>query len=211
MILLSFDTALNKTYVTLSKDGKILESKIVENTEDNYHSAFLISTIKEILKENNLKPQDINLLAVNIGPGSFTGIRASLTVAKVTAQELNIKIVPVESLQILSKLNPTEKETLVALDARRDMAYVYNTNDNQTKLVSINELKQIVKEKDYFIITDKNTSNTLNLSNNLIYEQEETNLGIILNNIAYEKQNFALKANELQALYIQPPPIFVKK
>ena len=42
-------------------------------------------------------PKDIDLIGVNIGPGSFTGIRASLTVAKVMAQELNIKIVPVES------------------------------------------------------------------------------------------------------------------
>ena len=43
MILLNFDTALNKTYVAISNDGNLLTSKIVENTEDNYHSAFLLS------------------------------------------------------------------------------------------------------------------------------------------------------------------------
>ena len=104
MILLNFDTALNKTYVAISNNGELITSKIVENTEDNYHSAFLLSTIKEVLKENDLTPQDVNLIGVNVGPGSFTGIRAALTVAKVMAQELSIKIVPVESLEILSKI-----------------------------------------------------------------------------------------------------------
>ena len=109
MILLNFDTALNKTYVAISNNGELITSKIVENTEDNYHSAFLLSTIKEVLKENDLTPQDVNLIGVNVGPGSFTGIRAALTVAKVMAQELSIKIVPVESLEILSKINTTDK------------------------------------------------------------------------------------------------------
>lgn len=211
MILLSFDTALNKTYVTLSNDNIILSSKMVENTEDNYHSAFLISTIKDILKENKLTPKDVNLLGVNIGPGSFTGIRASLTAAKVAAQELDIKIVPVESLKILSKLNKTDKETLVALDARRDTAYVYRNSDEEVKSMPINDLKKIIEEKDYFLITDKSMSEMLGLKNTIIYENETTDLGIILNNLAYEAQNSAVKANELKALYIQPPPIFVKK
>lgn len=215
MILLSFDTALNKTYISLSKDDEILTSKIIENTEDNYHSAFLISSIKEILKENNLTPKDIDLIGVNIGPGSFTGIRASLTVAKVMAQELNIKIIPVESLKILSKLNDTEKETLVTLDARRSMAYVYtkkdNNNNNNIESMSIEDLKNIIKEKDYFIISDKSMAEILNLKEALIYESKDFDLGKILNKIAYDEKDNAIIANELKALYIQPPPIYVKK
>ena len=50
MILLNFDTALNKTYVAISNNSELITSKIVENTEDNYHSAFLLSTIKEVLE-----------------------------------------------------------------------------------------------------------------------------------------------------------------
>ena len=211
MILISFDTALNKTYISLSKDNEILTSKIIENTEDNYHSAFLISSIKEILKENNLTPKDINLIGVNVGPGSFTGIRASLTVAKVMAQELNIKIVPVESLKILSKLNNTDKETLVTLDARRSMAYVFTEKDNKIKSLPVEDLKNLVKKNDYFIISDKSMSETLNLTESLIYENQDFDLGKILNKIAYKEKDKAIIANELKALYIQPPPIYVKK
>ena len=211
MILLSFDTALNKTYVTISKDGNVLTSKIIENTEDNYHSAFLISTIKEVLKENNLTPVDINLIGVNVGPGSFTGIRASLTVAKVMAQELNTKIVPVESLKILSKLNNTDKETLVTLDARRSMAYIYTDSENLVKSVTIEDLKNKIKEKEYFIISDKSISQILDLKSNIIFESENFDFGKILNKLAYDKRDTAITANELKALYIQPPPVFVKK
>ena len=77
---------------------KILSSKIVTNTDNKYHSAFLISTIKELLKANNLTPQDIDAIGTNIGPGSFTGIRACTTVARMFAQQLDIPAVGISSL-----------------------------------------------------------------------------------------------------------------
>lgn len=207
MILLNFDTALNKTYVAISNNGNLLTSKIVENTEDNYHSAFLLSTIKEILKENNLTPKDVDLIGVNVGPGSFTGIRAALTVAKVMAQELNIKIVPVESLKILSKLNKSYKKSIVIMDARRSMAYVYN--DDEIKLVNVSEVKSILEQDDFEIISDKSMAETLAIDA-IVYENDNYDLGKILNELAYENKDKAILPNELKALYIQPPPVFGK-
>ena len=81
MKILAFDTCLDKMYVVLKDDEHLLASEIVENQGSKYHSAFLISTIQRVLSENNLKPQDLDLIATNIGPGSFTGIRACTTVA----------------------------------------------------------------------------------------------------------------------------------
>ena len=120
--ILVFDTCLDKMYVTIAEDEKILSSKIVTNTDNKYHSAFLISTIKELLKANNLTPQDIDAIGTNIGPGSFTGIRACTTVARMFAQQLDIPAVGISSLEILSKINNTEKPTMVALDARKTVA-----------------------------------------------------------------------------------------
>ena len=207
MILLNFDTALNKTYVAISNDGNLLTSKIVKNTEDNYHSAFLLSTIKEILKENNLTPKDVDLIGVNVGPGSFTGIRAALTVAKVMAQELNIKIVQIESLRILSKLNKTDKKSIVIMDARRSMAYVYK--DDEIKLVNISEVKSILEQDDFEIISDKSMAESLAIDA-IVYEKDNYDLGKILNELAYENKDNAILPNELKALYIQPPPVFGK-
>ena len=85
MKILVFDTCLDKMYVTLSEDDKILSSEVVTNKDNKYHSAFLISTIKDVLKKNNLSPKDIDAIGTNIGPGSFTGIRACTTVARMIA------------------------------------------------------------------------------------------------------------------------------
>ena len=95
MITLAFDTSLDKMYTVLKRDGKILASRIIENKDNKYHSAFLISTLQEILSENKITPRDIDLIAVNTGPGSFTGIRACVTVARVLAQQLNCKVIGV--------------------------------------------------------------------------------------------------------------------
>lgn len=75
MNILVFDTCLDKMYVAIAQDDKVLSSKIVTNQDNKYHSAFLISTIKGMLKENNLTPKDINAIGTNVGPGSFTGIK----------------------------------------------------------------------------------------------------------------------------------------
>ena len=98
MKILVFDTCLDKMYVTLADDDKILTSKIVTNKDNKYHSAFLISTIKEVLKENNLRPEDIDAIGTNIGPGSFTGIRACTTVARMMAQQFQTSPEQLEKL-----------------------------------------------------------------------------------------------------------------
>lgn len=85
------------------KSDNILASEIVENQGGKYHSAFLISTIQEVLSKNNIKPEDIDLIATNVGPGSFTGIRACTTVARVMAQQLGCKVKGVSTLEILAK------------------------------------------------------------------------------------------------------------
>ena len=83
MNILAFDTCLDKTYITLRDENKVIRSEIITSDGENYHSAYLISTIVKILKESNLTPQDIDMIATDIGPGSFTGIRACTTVARV--------------------------------------------------------------------------------------------------------------------------------
>ena len=91
MKMLSFDTCLDKTYVTLS-DGNSFKNEIILSNNENYHSAYLISTIVKLLKEANLTPSDLEYISTDIGPGSFTGIRACVTVARMLAQQLDIKV-----------------------------------------------------------------------------------------------------------------------
>lgn len=199
MITLAFDTCLDKMYVVLKQDNRILASKIVLNQDNKYHSAFLISTIQEVLSTNNIKPQDINLIAVNIGPGSFTGIRACVTVARVMAQQLDCKAVGISSLEILSKIST--KNPLVALDARKNCAYLYY--DGEIKgAIQLEEIKKIIERGNYTVITDDKLQPILGGTS---YQQGEYSLGEILAELA-ENSNAEGNWRKLKPLYIQPPP-----
>lgn len=199
-ITLAFDTCLDKMYIALKSGDDLLASEIVENHDEKYHSAFLISTIKKVLKENNLTPKDITLIATNIGPGSFTGIRACTTVARLMAQQLDCKAIGISSLEILSKISPDAPT--VALDARKEKAYLYL--DNEIKgAVPIEEVKELCKDKK--IITDNKLKP---IFDGISYQETNAPLGEILIKLAEKKAKTTdCDWRKLKPLYIQPPPM----
>lgn len=203
MKMLAFDTCLDKTYVTLS-DGEKFINKTIVSTGENYHSAYLISTIVNLLKEENLTPSDLECIATDIGPGSFTGIRACVTVARTLAQQLDIKTAGVSSLEILSKI--LGGDDLVALNARKNKAYIYD--GKILGAVELEEVDEMVKGRR--VITDNSLLERFSqlASQAVSYEGKEYPLGEILAKIALNKepQGWAL----LKPLYIQPPPVFGK-
>ena len=208
MKILAFDTCLDKTYITLAEDNKILKSETIVSDGQNYHSAYLISTIVKVLKELNLTPKDIDMIATDIGPGSFTGIRACTTVARVLAQQLDIKAVGVSSLEILSKI--LGGNDLVALDARKNKAYIY---DGDIKgAIELEQVDELVKGRT--LITDNSLLErfTQYTDKAVSYQVSDYPLGEILAKLAYEKavNNEETDWRKLKPLYIQPPPVFGK-
>ncbi|MCR5265722.1 MAG: tRNA (adenosine(37)-N6)-threonylcarbamoyltransferase complex dimerization subunit type 1 TsaB [Cyanobacteria bacterium RUI128] len=206
-LILAFDTCLDKTYVVLRTEDEILSSETIFSNEKSYHSAYLISTIKDILKASGKTPQDLYAIAINIGPGSFTGIRACTTVARVMAQQLNCRAFGIPSLEILSRAK--NDEYVVALDARKNKAYLY---DKELKgAVELEEVDKVVKVRK--VITDDRLIERFRpLADEVIsYQQAEFELGEILSDIAVER----LKTDDgnwakVLPLYIQPPPVTVK-
>ena len=208
MKILAFDTCLDKTYITLAEDDKILKSETIVSDGQNYHSAYLISTIVKVLKELNLTPKDIDMIATDIGPGSFTGIRACTTVARVLAQQLDIKAVGVSSLEILSKI--LGGNDLVALDARKNKAYIY---DGDIKgAIELEQVDELVKGRT--LITDNSLLERFSQFTDkaVSYQVSDYPLGEILAHLAYEKaiDNDKTDWRKLKPLYIQPPPVFGK-
>ena len=209
MLTLSFDTSLDKTYIVLGEDSEILSSIEIRSDEKNYHSAYLISTIAEVLKKHNKTPKDIERIGVNIGPGSFTGIRAGVTVARVLAQETNAYTFGISSLEILASASCLENP-LVILDARKNMAYVW---DNKVLgALMLEDIDKIAKMRN--IITD----NTLferykELGNSVLsYQEENFPLGKVLFNIITNKDCGTDNVwQNLKPLYIQPPPVTLKR
>ena len=217
MNFLTFDTSLDKTYVSLFQGREEVETQIIESHDDKYHSAYLIQNLVTLLKSHNLTVKDIEAIGVNIGPGSFTGIRACLTIARVIAQQLEIPLIGVSSLEILAQLNTSQTETVVIMDARKNMCYYakYDTDKNELiepMLINIDELKIDGETK---VISDKVMQEILQKDNveTVCYTDVNTDLGKYLGNLTYKKlqENTNTHWATVKPLYLQKPSITMPK
>lgn len=99
MICLFFDTSSDLLKVSLIKDNKIIFDKELHTKND--HSSYLVPTIDEAFKSNNIDFKELDEIIVGNGPGSFTGIRISIAVAKTYAFSFNIPVYMISSLEEL--------------------------------------------------------------------------------------------------------------
>ena len=90
------------------------------------HSAEIISTIHQLLQKCKQKPKKIEHIYISIGPGSFTGLRIAVTLAKTMHLANKTKIVAVDTLDVLAQnSNETEAERIATiLDAKRGQFFV---------------------------------------------------------------------------------------
>ena len=78
-MILHIDTKDRKQIkVSLKKDGKVVKSLSKQN---EYGSQVLLPLIDRILKTKDLKPEDLEEIEVETGPGSFTGLRVGISIA----------------------------------------------------------------------------------------------------------------------------------
>ena len=94
------DTHSDNIVLGLYKDNKVL--KFIEFKTTNSHSKHIMPLLDNLLKDQKLELNDINEVIVVIGPGSFTGIRLGVTIAKTIAMALSIPIYPITSLNAKS-------------------------------------------------------------------------------------------------------------
>jgi tRNA threonylcarbamoyl adenosine modification protein YeaZ len=203
MNIIALCSALDKSYLALEYDNKTY-SKII-NSDENYHSLYLISEIKKIFEQNKLDFKKLDAITVNSGPGSFTGIRVAMSIAKIMAGELNLPLVTLNTAEIL--LN-TYKYNKLIMDARRDMLFVATLND--IKLVLKNDLDKYINKNDK-ILTDKNCFGFLD--NTECFEDKNENIANTMIELAKHKLNSSTNKDEFNYLnasanYIQTPPVF---
>jgi len=119
---LIFDTAASLEIVVLDADGRIFASA-VENA--GVHSAFLFDDIKKLLARAGIKVSDIDLIAVGIGPGSFTGVRIAVSAARALAQALAAPLVGVSTHDIYAASVAARdgEAVLVAFDAKKNRVF----------------------------------------------------------------------------------------
>ncbi len=156
--ILQIETATTNCSVALSKNGKTIAVKQVNNGYS--HAENIHVFIKNILSENNLKYTNLSAIAVSKGPGSFTGLRIGVSAAKGLCFALDIPLIAIDTLQILARQTKITEGVIIAMiDARRMEAYtaVYDCSYKQVKQVSATIFDNtyfedfLIKNKVYFI------------------------------------------------------------
>jgi tRNA threonylcarbamoyladenosine biosynthesis protein TsaB len=123
MRILAYDTSSPVLSIALFEGNKIIGG--FESALFSRHSSTLAPSIDMTLRSCRRKIGDIDVLAVGLGPGSFTGLRVGLVTAKTLAYSLNKKIVSFSSLEIIARgVSAKEGENIaVLLDAKRQKVY----------------------------------------------------------------------------------------
>lgn len=120
MLVLAIDTTTSVCSVALARPG-CLVAEVTTNLPRT-HSQRLLPLIDGLMKEAGLLPQELGLLAVSRGPGSFTGLRIGVTTIRALGLALNIPVVGVSTLQVLAH-NFTSGLICPVLNARREQVY----------------------------------------------------------------------------------------
>lgn len=131
MSCLFIDTSSFFVTVTITKDDKILASYNGEIKDDM--SSKILPIIRDLFESIDIELKDINKIFVVNGPGSFTGLRVGVTIAKVIAWALKIDIIPISSLEFMATTKVLTKYVCPMIDARRGYVYAgkYNSELNQ--------------------------------------------------------------------------------
>lgn len=121
-MILGIDTSSDTMTVALFNNGVVI-GEYTTNLKKN-HSVRLLPAIAALMDECSVKPTDLKKIAVAKGPGSYTGLRIGVTVAKTMAWDAGIPIVGISSLALLAENGLYFSGKVVALmDARRGNVY----------------------------------------------------------------------------------------
>ena len=179
MYTLFIDTHYKNILLVLFKDNSLLDKSELVDVKST--SVETMPALISLLKKSNLNPSDLNKLAVCIGPGSFTGTRIGVTIAKTLAYSLNIPIVTLTSIDLIG-LNINESSYVGVLENNGAFVALYD--------------KKIVDDIKYF----KNSEyNDFKASNNVV-EDVLMDYNKLINFINNLKE---INAHDVNPLYVK--------
>ncbi|MBO5183816.1 MAG: tRNA (adenosine(37)-N6)-threonylcarbamoyltransferase complex dimerization subunit type 1 TsaB [Bacilli bacterium] len=151
MICLFFDTSLDLLKVTLLKDNEVIYDKQMITKND--HSSYLVPSINEAFKKNNIDFKNLDKIIVGIGPGSFTGTRISITIAKTYASSFNIPVIPISSLEQMIYSVYDYDYYVSIIEEKNDNMYIAIFDKDRKRVLDDSYINM---EKLYSILNDLN-------------------------------------------------------
>lgn len=160
MKILYIDTSTDYLYTGIVSDNILLAE--VKQKFSHDLSKYALYEISEMLKKVNINPTEVDKIIVVNGPGSFTGIRVGMTIAKIYAYTLKKKIISISSLDAMQISTSSNNLIVPVIDARRGFVYAGIYQDNKELLK-----KQYIKfedlldklnnyQKEYIIVSNDN-------------------------------------------------------
>ena len=196
MTIFYIDTTSSYLYTGIVRDNELVIEK-KDNLGKNL-SVYAVSVVNEMFNEANIKPNDIDKIIVVNGPGSFTGIRIGVTLAKIFAYTKKIPIITITSLEAMAKSIKSDKLIVPIINARREACYaaIFDGDKNilNGEYMTIEKLKMILLglNKDYIFISndsfpfevEKYSPDILNI---VLYYKDKENINPHMVNPVYLK------------------------
>ena len=134
MLILGIDTATALTTVALSRGGAQPIAS-AEHLDVRRHAEVLPPLVRRLLDDSGVVPRDLDLIAVGVGPGPFTGLRVGVTFARAMAHALDIPVVGAMTLDVVARAHPHPEGTTVVSRSRR-VEVAWATYDDQARRLS---------------------------------------------------------------------------
>ena len=196
--ILAFNIIPNNINIILRIGSSNIISKFIES---NKQSENLVKSINELLKENNLKYEDIDIFSSITGPGNFTSIKTALAVLKAIQISTNKKIVTNNMFELIS----------------------FNQTEHDVVILDLNNIKYYIQNKDnYYVIYKKDINDFLEKNKNLKILTNDKNIlnsNMIFSNFSNEKWLELIKykaehnifTEKIEPLYIEEAGITKRK
>ena len=198
MIYLYIDTSSEYLYSALSKDNEILSFKKSKLEHDL--SAYALDEISKMFEDAKLSPDNVDKIIVVDGPGSFTGTRIGITIAKVYAWAKNIKITTTTSLCAMALSSKFDGIHVPIINARRDFLYAAIYDKDMKELLKPQHiekeklLKELEKYDNYKFISNNEFEDISDIEE---YDPD------LLKIISYTKDNKDLNPHSVNPNYLK--------
>ncbi len=156
--VLAFDCALGGCVGAVIKDGAALASFAIPMAREQ--AAQLIPMVENMLRSAGVSYADLGLIVTSIGPGSFTGLRISLSAAKAMAAALSVPLQGVTTLEAMARSAvPEDRPCLAVLETKRTDFYVQAFDANKSPMeearcMEADDLRAKITGSDYILCGD---------------------------------------------------------
>ena len=149
MLTLCIDTSNSYLTCALIVDDEIISNIFVPCFKRQSEELFPV--LKEVFDKVKINPATIDSICVSVGPGSYTGTRIAMTLAKTIGEMLPCDVYTISSLRLYAGGNPN---TMVIMNARANRAYVGVYDNNEIIVDDHIEMLDEIDPKDYNIVGD---------------------------------------------------------